>query len=172
VPTFKDQIEKGGPVIVTDPAATRFFMTMGEAAKLVLQACSFLEGSEIFLLDMGEPVPIVELARKMIKLLGNGKPIEIRYSGLRPGEKLHEDLTYRSEDLRPTPHSQIFLAREARDVPEEFPQALDMLLHSAFAERTQETRETLMDLVMLFNHLPNNRELFRNYLSIRSLQVA
>ncbi|MHB8781117.1 MAG: polysaccharide biosynthesis protein, partial [Candidatus Geothermincolia bacterium] len=117
VPTFKNQIASGGPLVVTHPDATRFFMTICEAAKLVMQACAFLKGSEIFLLDMGEPVRIMDLAEKMIQLLGNGNRIDIEVCGLRPGEKLHEDLIYHCEELLPTPHSHISVAPQEQDPP-------------------------------------------------------
>ena len=112
IPVFKQQIENGGPVTVTDPDVTRFFMTIPEATQLVLQAASMGEGGEIFLLDMGEPVKIRYLAEELIRLSGF-KPhedIEIVYSGLRPGEKLYEELLLAGEGVKRTSHDAIRIA--------------------------------------------------------------
>jgi FlaA1/EpsC-like NDP-sugar epimerase len=110
---FKDQIEKGGPVTVTHPNITRFFMTIPEACQLVMEAGSMGKGGEIFVFDMGKPVPIVDLAKKMIRLYGliPGIDIEIKYSGLRPGEKLYEELLTDSENTLPTYHEKIMIAK-------------------------------------------------------------
>ena len=110
---FKDQIEKGGPVTVTHPNITRFFMTISEASQLVLEAGSMGKGGEIFVFEMGKAVPIVELARKMIRLHGltPGIDIEIKYTGLRPGEKLFEELLTDSENTLPTYHDKIMIAK-------------------------------------------------------------
>lgn len=111
VPIFRQQLRAGGPLTVTDPEVTRFFMTIPEAVQLVMQAGSMGEGGEIFLLDMGEPVKIVELAERLITLAGK-KPyeeIDIEFTGLRPGEKLHEDLYSPEEPLLPTVHEKILV---------------------------------------------------------------
>jgi FlaA1/EpsC-like NDP-sugar epimerase len=109
IPIFKQQIQSGGPVTVTHPDMRRYFMTIPEAAQLVLQAGMMSQGSEIFVLDMGEPVKIVDLARNMIRLSGHepDQDIEIRYVGLRPGEKLHEEINLSAEDMQPTYHNKI-----------------------------------------------------------------
>lgn len=111
IPLFKKQIASGGPVTVTDPEITRFFMTIPEAAQLVLQAAAYASGGEIFVLDMGKPVKIRDLAEKMIYLSGlkPGIDIEIVYTGLRPGEKLYEELLMNEEGLKKTAHSKIFV---------------------------------------------------------------
>jgi FlaA1/EpsC-like NDP-sugar epimerase len=112
VPLFKTQIENGGPVTVTHPEMERYFMTIPEACQLILQAESMGSGSEIYVLDMGEPVSITYLAEQLIRLSGNepGRDIEIVYTGLRPGEKLFEELFHEKEQLAGTRHEKIFLA--------------------------------------------------------------
>jgi len=113
VPWFKKQIEKGGPVTVTHPEVTRYFMTIAEACQLVLQAGTMGQGGEVFVFDMGTPVKITDLAVKMIQLSGlePGKDIEVVYTGLRPGEKLYEELLAKKEDIIPTYHEKIMIAR-------------------------------------------------------------
>jgi FlaA1/EpsC-like NDP-sugar epimerase len=113
VPLFKTQIEAGGPVTVTHPEMMRYFMTIPEACQLILQAEAMGRGSEIYVLDMGEPVNITYLAEQLIRLSGHepGKDIEIVYTGLRPGEKLFEELFHEKEQLTGTQHEKIFLAR-------------------------------------------------------------
>ncbi len=113
VPLFKKQIARGGPVTVTHPGMTRFFMTITEAVQLVIQAGAICEGQEIFVLDMGEPVKIVDLARQMIRLAGfePDKDIKIVYTGIRPGEKLYEEILTAQEGVSATLHRRIFVAR-------------------------------------------------------------
>jgi len=110
---FKKQIDKGGPVTVTHPEVTRYFMTIPEACQLVLEAGAISRGGEIFLFDMGKSVKIIDLAKKMIKLSGLeiGKDIQIKYTGLRPGEKLYEELLNDKENTIPTHHSKIMIAK-------------------------------------------------------------
>lgn len=113
IPRFKAQIERGGPVTVTHPEITRYFMTIPEACQLVLEAGSMGQGGEIYVFDMGKSVKIVELAKKMIKLSGlvPNKDIAIEYSGLRPGEKLYEELLNDLENTLPTHHEKIMIAK-------------------------------------------------------------
>jgi FlaA1/EpsC-like NDP-sugar epimerase len=109
VPIFSRQIAAGGPVTVTHPEVTRYFMTIPEATRLVLQSAAQGDGGEIFVLDMGKPVKILDLARQMIELSGlvPDSDIEINLTGLRPGEKLYEELSHKGENLRPTNHAKI-----------------------------------------------------------------
>jgi FlaA1/EpsC-like NDP-sugar epimerase len=113
IPLFKKQIEQGGPITVTDERITRFFMTIPEACQLVLEAANMGKGGEIFVFDMGESVKIIDLAKKMIQLSGLviGRDIEIKFTGLRPGEKLYEELLAKDENTLPTHHPQILIAK-------------------------------------------------------------
>lgn len=129
IPRFKKQIEKGLPVTVTDENITRFFMTIPEACQLVLEACKMGHGGEIFIFDMGKPVKIAELARKMIRLSGlePDKDIRIVYTGLRPGEKLFEELLNKQEDTLATHHSKILIAKVREYHFEEISREIDEL---------------------------------------------
>jgi FlaA1/EpsC-like NDP-sugar epimerase len=113
VPRFREQIRAGGPVTVTHPEITRYFMTIPEACQLILQASVLGNGGEIFALDMGEPIKIRDLAEQMIRLAGKhaGSDIQIVYTGLRPGEKLFEELFHPQEQYSDTAHAKIFLAQ-------------------------------------------------------------
>jgi len=134
VPLFREQIRLGGPVTVTDPEVTRYFMTIPEACQLIVQAAASAAHASIYTLDMGEPVPIRVLAEQMIRLAGKqpGKDIAITYTGLRPGEKLHETLFHADELYRPTSHSKILEAR-ARDASAEIINRAVSLLQTAVA---------------------------------------
>ena len=113
VPRFKEQIAKGGPVTVTHPEITRFFMTIPEACRLVMEAATMSTGNQIFVFDMGESVKIDDLARRMIYLAGYtpDKDIMVTYTGLRPGEKLYEEVLSNHENTLPTDHSRIRIAK-------------------------------------------------------------
>ena len=149
IPTFKEQIKKGGPVTVTHPEVTRFFMTIPEASQLVLQAGSMGNGGEIFMFDMGEPVKIVNLAEELIKLSGlqPHKDIEIVYTGLRPGEKLYEELLLTGENHLPTHHEKICVARSLELSLEPLKVKLDSLIISAIKLDLVALRRALQEIV-------------------------
>ena len=128
IPKFAEQIARGGPVTVTHPEINRYFMSIPEAAQLVLQAAAMGQGGEVFVLDMGEPVKIVDLARNMIRLSGYTEDeIRIEFSGLRPGEKLYEELLADAEETRETPHPKLRIAR-SRPVSGAFLEELEQWL--------------------------------------------
>lgn len=143
IPKFQQQIAKGGPVTVTHPEITRFFMTIPEATQLVLQASSMGNGGDIFILDMGQPVRIVDLARDLIRLYGfTEEQIRIVFTGLRPGEKLYEELLADDETTTRTPHPKLRIAR-AREVPDNL---LDELLPWLMQHRVPGDDEVRRDL--------------------------
>jgi len=133
VQVFRQQIARGGPITVTDPRIQRYFMTIPEAARLVIQAGAIGKGGEILLLDMGDPVQIVDLAADMVRLSGLqvGRDIEIEFTGLRPGEKLFEELHARGEKHLPTPHPKIMVADHKRRDPAGVVAAIEHLLQIA-----------------------------------------
>ena len=121
VPVFREQILRGGPITVTHPEIERFFMTIPEAVQLVLQSGAVGEGGDVLILDMGEPVKIVDLAKDMIRLSGQEYPtdIDIVYTGLRPGEKLYEELYFDEERRVATVHPKVFCAmHQSHNLPE------------------------------------------------------
>ena len=139
IPRFKAQIERGGPITVTHPEITRYFMTIPEACRLVLEAGSMGKGGEIFIFDMGKSVRIVELAKKMIRLSGliPNQDIAIEYSGLRPGEKLYEELLNDSELTVATHHEKIMVAKVREYSFAKVKEDVDELIHlsSGFNDR-------------------------------------
>ena len=149
VPTFKAQIAAGGPVTVTHPEVTRFFMTIPEATQLVLQAGSMGHGGEIYLFDMGEPVKIFSLAEKLILLSGLQlhDDIEIVYTGLRPGEKLYEELLLDDEGVLPTTHPKICIAQSIAPPHGQLTKSIDALVADAKALDLSGVREKLLCLV-------------------------
>lgn len=148
IPLFKKQIAEGGPVTVTHPDIIRYFMTIPEAVSLVLQAGAYAGGGEIFVLDMGEPVKIADLASNLIKLSGYkpGEDIEIKYTGLRPGEKMYEELLMNEEGLRKTANSMIFIGKPIEFDEDAFEGQLERLI-SAAEEESADIREKIGELV-------------------------
>jgi len=149
IPTFKKQIKKGGPVTVTHPEMTRYFMTIPEASQLVLQAGAIGKGGEIFILDMGEPVKILDLAKETIRLSGL-KPyenIQIVFTGMRPGEKLAEELETDKEKLVKTSHSKIFIAQIAPYPGEEIEKALTTVKQLCDSENDSMIRRFLIEFL-------------------------
>ncbi len=139
VPIFEEQLRHGGPLTVTDPDVTRYFMTIPEASRLVLQAQAIGEPGDIFVLEMGDPVRIVDLARKMIAL--SGVPADIEYVGLRPGEKLHESLVTSSESLEPARREKILRVRRTSTESPTFSADVRMLIDAAIDARSDVLRE-------------------------------
>ncbi|HEY8464233.1 MAG TPA: nucleoside-diphosphate sugar epimerase/dehydratase [Bacillota bacterium] len=150
VPLFQKQIAAGGPVTVTHPEMKRYFMTIPEAVQLVLEAGAMAQGGEVFVLDMGEPVKIVDMACTLIELAGLRpyKDIEIKFTGLRPGEKLFEELLSAEEGTTATSHEKIFVANLEGIDPKKLEQGLAQLMQSRFA---QETKRILAELVPTYS---------------------
>jgi FlaA1/EpsC-like NDP-sugar epimerase len=156
VPLFNEQIRRGGPVTVTHPEISRYFMTIAEAGQLILQAAVLGQGGEVFVLDMGQPVRISYLAEQLIRLAGKepGRDIEIRYTGLRPGEKLFEELFHAHESYASTGHDKILLARNGAPPVGDIEAALreaDQAVHRYDSERI---RRIIMQLVPEMDRLP------------------
>lgn len=152
IPLFKAQIQRGGPVTVTHPDIIRYFMTIPEAVSLVLQAGAYAKGGEIFILDMGEPVKIAELAKNLIRLSGYepGRDIEIEYTGLRPGEKLYEELLMEEEGLSSTNNKLIFVGKQIDINPDEFLKKV-LELEKAAKEEVDDIREHIIELVPTYH---------------------
>jgi FlaA1/EpsC-like NDP-sugar epimerase len=152
IPRFKKQLEKGGPITVTHPDITRFFMTIPEACLLVIEAGVMGQGGEIFVFDMGKPVKIADLARKVIKLSGKvpDTDIKIVYTGLRPGEKLYEELLNKAESSKPTYHEKIMISEVRQYDFEVVDKKISKLINSARHHYTLETVYLMKDLVPEF----------------------
>ncbi len=157
VATFKKQISEGGPVTITHPEITRYFMTIPEAAKLVLEAGKIGRSSDILLFDMGKPVKIMDLATRMIQLAGlvPGKDIEIKCTSLRPGEKMFEELFKDSEEFAPTSHPKILRAKKCSDTNPNFYSLLIKLEAAAIAHSNEMIAPLLGKMLPEFNHSPN-----------------
>ena len=148
IPLFKKQIAAGGALTVTHPEVIRYFMTIPEAAQLVLTAAAMAKGGEIFVLDMGNPVKILDLARKMIQLSGlrEGKDIDIEFTGLRPGEKLYEELLMSEEGMQKTDNAKIFIGHPINVDPNAFSKAIADLSHLVHG-KVQPSRGEVIDLL-------------------------
>ena len=157
IPLFKKQIEKGGPVSVTDPEIIRYFMTITEAVSLVIKAGAIAKGGEIFVLDMGKPVKIVELAENLIKLSGfvPHKDIKIIFTGLRPGEKLFEELLLEDEGLKKTESDKIFVGSQINFDNTIFQECLKKLLYVANNNDKKEVINCLKEILPNFDHKIN-----------------
>ncbi len=158
IPLFRKQIERGGPLTVTHPEVTRYFMTIPEACQLVLEAGSMGEGGEIFIFDMGESVKIVDLADQMIRLSGlkPGEDIEIEFTGLRPGEKLYEELLSNEENTTKTHHPQIMIAKVRHYDMSEISDVFESLIEFNRSGEIDQAVKKIKDLVP--EYLSNNSE--------------
>ena len=152
IPLFKKQMEQGGPVTVTHPDIIRYFMTIPEAVSLVLQAGASAKGGEIFVLDMGEPVKIVDLAKNLIRLSGYklGVDMDIKFTGLRPGEKLYEELLMAEEGLESTENEKIHIGKPIEFNEDEFIEDLESLYNQAYAE-TDEMKKIVHKIVPTYH---------------------
>jgi FlaA1/EpsC-like NDP-sugar epimerase len=159
IPVFMEQIRTGGPLTITHPEITRFFMTIPEASQLVLQASCFGNGGEIFVLDMGEPVRIVELAEELVRLSGM-KPhadIDFVYTGLRPGEKLYEELFFTGENILKTPHEKIHVMAPSSQNYEQLCSCLERLLVAARMNDVGPMLSVLREIVPEYTPTPNHK---------------
>jgi len=157
IPTFQEQIARGGPVTVTHPDVRRYFMSIPEAAQLILQAGAMGEGGEIFILDMGEPIRIVDMARDLIRLHGldPDKDIAIEFTGLRPGEKLHEELITSGEGIVPTGHEKIMVLKGKTLDAAALLAKIETLLAISRRGDGEAIRKKLRDIVPEYNPLPH-----------------
>ena len=160
IPRFKKQIEQGGPITITDPEITRYFMTIPEASQLVIEAAGMGNGGEIFVFDMGPSVKIIDLARKMLQLSGlkEGKDINIVYTGLRPGEKLFEELLANSENTLPTHHTQILIGKVREYEYAEVKGIINELITSFNTQNNELIVQRMKDLVPEFK---SNNSIFQ-----------
>jgi FlaA1/EpsC-like NDP-sugar epimerase len=153
IPRFKQQLEKGGPITVTHPDITRYFMTIPEACQLVLEAGAMGQGGEIFVFDMGKPMKIAELARKMIRMTGKepGRDVQIVFTGLRPGEKLYEELLNNAENTLPTYHEKIMIAKvrasDFTEVNEQINQLIDIARGHYLTPTVQKMKQLVPEFI-------------------------
>jgi FlaA1/EpsC-like NDP-sugar epimerase len=152
IPLFKDQIKHGGPVTVTHPEIIRYFMTIPEACQLVLEAGAMGKGGEIFIFDMGNPVKIVDLAKRMIKLSGSTN-VKIEFTGLRNGEKLYEELLNKAEHTKPTHHEKIMIANVREYEYKEIAQKIDSLISSSYEYDDMRTVRKMKEIVPEFQSI-------------------
>ena len=152
IPLFRQQIERGGPITVTHPDIIRYFMTIPEACQLVLEAGSMGKGGEIFIFDMGQPVKIVDLAKKMIRLSGR-TDIKIEFTGLRHGEKLYEELLATKENTKPTSHDKIMIANVREYDFEDVSNDVDSLIQCSYGFDSMAIVARMKDMVPEFKSL-------------------
>ena len=166
IPYFRKQIEQGGPVTVTDPRITRFFMTIPEACRLVMEAAMMSTGNQIFVFDMGEPVKIVDLAERMIRLAGYipGEDIKIKFIGLRPGEKLYEEVLSNEENTIPTGNSKIRVAKVRTYERDEVLWAYDKVAELALAVEVDKTVRLMKQVVLDFR---SNNSVYEKFDSMK-----
>ena len=160
IPLFEKQIREGGPVTVTHPDIIRYFMTIPEAVSLVLQAGAYAKGGEIFVLDMGDPVRIADMAKNLIKLSGLEPDVDIKieYTGLRPGEKLYEELLMEEEGLQDTPNHTIHIGKPIEMDEDDFFRRLQQLEKEAYAESDQ-IKSLVKELVPTYQyHEPDGQK--------------
>lgn len=159
VPLFKKQIKQGGPVTITHPDVTRYFMTIPEASQLILQAGAMGDGGEIFILKMGKPVKIVDMARDLIRFSGlePDRDIKIEYIGLRPGEKLYEELITSGEDIVPTEHKKIMVLKSTPCEQNKLNGNIDRLLEAAKTQDKEKIKRMLKEIVP--EYMPNGKEI-------------
>jgi FlaA1/EpsC-like NDP-sugar epimerase len=160
IPRFRRQLEQGGPLTITHPEITRYFMSIPEASQLVLEAAGMGKGGEIFVFDMGPSIKIVDLARKMIQLMGmqENKDIRIVYTGLRPGEKLYEELLANSENTLPTHHKQILIGKVREYAYDEVKSIVEKLINSFDTQNNELIVQHMKDLVPEFK---SNNSIFQ-----------
>jgi FlaA1/EpsC-like NDP-sugar epimerase len=161
IPLFRKQIERGGPITITHPEITRYFMTIPEACNLVLEAGAMGNGGEIYIFDMGDSIKIVDLAKNMIELSGLilGKDITIKYTGLRPGEKLYEELLSTKENTRPTHHEKILIADVQKVDSDQLEYILDGL---RFALNVGDSNEIVRLMKSMVKEFKSNNSKFSN----------
>ena len=166
IPLFKKQIKAGGPVTVTHPDIIRYFMTIPEAVSLVLQAGAYAKGGEIFILDMGKPVNIADMARNLIKLSGFEPDVDIKieYTGLRPGEKLYEELLMKEEGLQETPNKLIHIGKPIEMNEEVFFERLKELKEEAY-EEVEDIRTFIKELVPTYKN-PNEKTITKEKVAV------
>ena len=159
IPLFEKQLASGGPLTVTHPDIIRYFMTIPEAVLLILQAATLAKGGEIFVLDMGEPVKILKLAENLIKLHGKEpyKDIDIEFTGLRPGEKLFEELLMSEEGIKATANKKIFIGKQIQIDEGKFPEMIKNIREIAYSNNSEEAVEALRRMVPTFNHAVINK---------------
>jgi FlaA1/EpsC-like NDP-sugar epimerase len=162
IPHFKSQIERGGPVTVTHPDIIRYFMTIPEACRLVLEAASFGKSGEIYVFDMGEPVKIIDLARKMIEMAGLLPEVDIpiQITGLRPGEKLYEELLNDKETTLPTEHAKITIAQVRQYNFDEVCEKLKTTIDCAYVVDIPSTIRSMKELIPEFRSQNSPWEIF------------